>query len=102
MGIAGQDERCPNCGRRETAAHLLLCPSEDITQLLIDNVDELEKWIEKDGSTDQELAYWIPKYILMWNNKPFANMGLMTTRMKALAQSQDKIGYCNFMDVEYD
>jgi hypothetical protein len=35
LGIPGQDERCPNCGRRETAAHLLLCPSEDRTQLLI-------------------------------------------------------------------
>jgi hypothetical protein len=26
LGIPGQDERCPNCGRRETATHLLLCP----------------------------------------------------------------------------
>ncbi len=96
--IPGQDERCPNCGRRETAAYLLLCPSEDRTQLLIDNADELEKWLEKDGSTDQELAYWIPKYILMWGNKPFADMGAMSPRMKALAQSQDKIGYRNFME----
>jgi hypothetical protein len=66
--------------------------------LLIDNVDELEKWLEKDGSTDQELAYWIPKYILMRGDKPFADMGAMTPRMKTLAQSQDKIGYCNFME----
>ncbi len=65
LGTTGQDERCPNCGRRETATHLLLCPSKDRTQLLIDNADELEKWLEKDGSTDQDLAYWIPKYILM-------------------------------------
>ena len=97
-GIPGQDERCPNCGRQEKAAHLLLCPSEDRTQLLIDNVDELEKWLEKDGSTDQELAYWLPKYILMRGDKPFADMGAMSPRMKALAQSQDKIGYRNFME----
>jgi hypothetical protein len=57
--------------------------------LLIDNVDELEKWLEKDGSTDQELAYWIPKYILMQGDKPFADMGAMSPRMKALAQGQD-------------
>ncbi len=56
-GIPGQDKRCPNCGRQEMAAHHLLCPSEDRTQLLIANVVELEKWLEKDGSTDQELAY---------------------------------------------
>jgi len=42
-GIPRQDERCPNCGRWETEAHLLLCPSEDRTQLLIDNADKLEK-----------------------------------------------------------
>ena len=66
--------------------------------MLIDNADKLEKWLEKDGSTDQELAYWIPKYILMQGDKPFADMGSMSPRMKALAQSQDKIGYCNFME----
>jgi hypothetical protein len=92
-GIPGQEEICPNCGRRETATPLLLCPSEDRTQLLIDNADELETWLEKDGSTDQELAYWIPKYILMRGDKPFADMGTMSSRMKALARSQDEIGY---------
>jgi len=92
LGIPGQDERCPNCGRRETSTHLVLCPSEDRTQLLLDNAAELEKWLEKDGSTDQDLAYWIPKYILMRGNKPFADMGAMSPRMMALAQSQDKIG----------
>jgi hypothetical protein len=64
----------------------------------IDNADELEKWLEKDGSTYQELAYWIPKYILMRGDKPLADMGAMFPRMKALAQSQDKIGFCNFME----
>jgi len=61
-------------------------------------VDELGKWLEKDSSTDQELAYWIPKYILMRGDKPFEEMCAMTPRMKALAQSQDKIGYRNFME----
>ena len=98
MGTTGQDKRCPNCGRRETATHLLLCSSKDRTQLLIDNADKLEKWLEKDGSTDQDLAYWIPKYILMRGNKPFADMGSMSPRMMALVQSQDKIGYRNFME----
>ncbi len=97
-GIPEQDERCPNCGRWEMAAHFLLFPSEDRTQLLIDNADELEKWLEKDGGTDQELAYWTPKYILMRGDKPFADMGAMSPRMKALAQSQDKIGYRYFME----
>ena len=97
-GTPWPDERCPNCGRRETAARLLLCSNEDRTQLLLNNTDDLGQWLEKDGITDQKLAYWIPKYILMWGNKPFADMGAMSPRVKALAQSQDKIGYRNFME----
>ena len=70
--------------------------------MLIDNADRLKKWLEKDSSTDQKLAYWIPKYILMlmWRDKPLAlaDMGAMSARMKALAQSQDNLGYHNFME----
>ncbi len=45
---------------------------------------------------DPELSYWIPKYILMWGDKPFAELGAMSLCMKALAKSQDIICYCNF------
>jgi len=34
----------------------------------------------------------------MWGDKPFADTGATSSRMKALAQSQDKIGYHNFME----
>jgi hypothetical protein len=40
-GEAISDEHCPNCRRRETAAHLMLCPDKDRMRLLIENVDEL-------------------------------------------------------------
>ncbi len=82
----------------ETAAHLLLCSNEDRTQLLINNTDKLGQWLERDGITDPELAYWIPKYILMRGDKPFADLGVMSPGMKALAWSQDTIGYRNFME----
>jgi hypothetical protein len=62
-------------------------PKQGQNSMLIDNADELEKWLEKDGSTNQDLAYWIPKCILMRGDKPFADMGAMPPRMKALAQS---------------
>jgi hypothetical protein len=32
-GESVPDKRCPNCGRRETAAHLMLCPDNDRTRL---------------------------------------------------------------------
>jgi hypothetical protein len=71
---------------------------EDRTCFLIKNVDELEKWMETDGRTDPELIYWIPKYILMRNDKPFSHMGNMSAKMQALAESQDKIRWRNFTE----
>jgi hypothetical protein len=73
-GEASPDKQCPNCGRREMAAHLMLCPDDDRMRLLIENVDELSKWLDTDSKTDPELAYWIPKYILLQGDKPFLTM----------------------------
>jgi hypothetical protein len=95
-GEAYLNERCPNCRARETDAHLMRCPDKDRTGLLINNVEELEKWMETNNKTDPELIYWIPKYILMRNNKRFAQLGRMSQKMRALAESQDKIGWRNF------
>ena len=39
------DERYPNCGAREIDVHLMRCPDEDRNHLLIDTVEELEKWM---------------------------------------------------------
>jgi hypothetical protein len=75
------DERCSNCGARETDAHLMHCPDKDRTRLLIKNVDKIEKWMEMNRRTDPELIYWIPKYILMRNDKPFFHMGHMSAKM---------------------
>jgi hypothetical protein len=97
-GLDCPDERCPNCGRRESAAHILVCPNDDRTRLLVETTDELCDWLNQEHLTDLELAYWIPKYILMRGDKPFASLGAMSPRMRALAASQDKIGWQNFME----
>jgi hypothetical protein len=76
----------------------MLCPDKDCTRLLINNADKLTKWLETDGRTDPELIYWIPKYNLMRNNKPFSALGRMSPKMRALAESQDKIGWRNFTE----
>ncbi len=57
--------------------------------MLIDNADELGKWLEKDDSTDQELAYWIPKYILMRGDKPFEDMGMLNSRASVVVDVKD-------------
>ncbi len=71
------------------------CLDDGRTQLLIENTDNLTQWLEKDGKTDPELAYWIPKYILM-RDKPFSELGAMSAKMKSLARNQDIIGWRNF------
>jgi hypothetical protein len=61
-------------------------------------MDELRKWLDMDSRTDPELAYWIPKYILMRGNKPFLTLGYMSSKLKVLAESQDQIGWRNFTE----
>ncbi len=65
LGDACADKRCPNCGRRETAMHLMLCFDEDRIRLLIESANKLKEWMAWDNKTNPEILYWIPKYILM-------------------------------------
>jgi hypothetical protein len=92
------DERCPNCGKWETAAHLMLCPDDNHTRLLIDNVNELTAWLARDNKPNPEILYWIPKYILMQGDKLLSKMGFMSPQFKALATSQDLIGWRDFTE----
>ena len=89
---------CPKCGRTEMAAHLCLCPSKDRTKLFLESTDELQDWLDQDNKTERELAYWIPKYILMRGTKNMAEMGCMSPQMTSLSKSQDIIGWKNFME----
>jgi hypothetical protein len=70
----------------------MLCPDNNCTRLLVENVDELTKWMSQENQTDPEILYWIPKYILMRGDKPLSTMGFMSPQFKALAASQDLIG----------
>jgi hypothetical protein len=90
------NERCPNCGRRESASHLMLCLDTSRTQLLGKNVEDLTAWMLQDDKTDPEILYWIPKYILMQGGVPLLAMGAMSPQFQALATSQDLIGWRDF------
>jgi hypothetical protein len=80
------------------AEHILICPNKDRMQLLAATTEDLSKGLNQKHLTDLELAYWIPKYILMWGDKPFASLGAMSPRMKALATCKDKIGWKIFIE----
>ena len=92
------DNKCPNCGRKEDAAHLMRCPSENRTKLLTEDVEHLSTWLQGDGRTNYELAYWIPKYILFRGTRPMATLGPMSHAMHQAAISQDEIGWREFTE----
>jgi hypothetical protein len=72
--------------------HIMLCPDEDHTKLLIENLDNLTEWMARDNKTNLEILYWIPKYILMRGDKPLSEMDYMSPQFKELACSQDLLG----------
>jgi hypothetical protein len=78
--------------------HLMLCPDEDRTRLLIESVNKLTEWMARDNNTDPEILHWIPKYILMRGVKPLSDLGIMLPQLKALACSQDLIGWRDFTE----
>ena len=82
----------------ETAAHLNQCASEARTELLEDSVDELQRWMLSEGRTNIELTYWIVKYILFRGTKRMAKLGPMSMQMRDAAESQDLIGWREFME----
>jgi hypothetical protein len=76
--------------------HLMLCSDEDRTRLLIESVNKLTEWMARDNKTNPEILYWIPKYILMRGVKSHLDLGIMLPQFKALAHSQDLIGWRDF------
>ncbi len=74
----------------------MLCPDTSRTQLLGKNVADLAAWMLHNDQTDPEILYWIPKYILMRGDIPLSAMGSMSPQFKALATSQDLIGWRDF------
>ena len=76
----------------------MLCPDDGRTQLLSESVANLTTWMSRDDQTDPEILYWIPKYILMRGDRPLSAMGFMLPQFKALAASQDLIGWREFTE----
>jgi hypothetical protein len=55
--------------------------------------------MDGDGWQDRSRTHLLDsKNILMWNDKPFSQLGYMSQKMRTLAESQDKIGWRNFME----
>ena len=93
------DDRCPSCWRaKERAEHLCVCPSEHRTRLFLDNVGELECWMEANNATCHELAYWTVKYLHGRGGIAFSDLGPLSPQMEKLGKSQDTIGWRNMLE----
>ena len=69
-----------------------MCPNEDRIKVFIKTTDGLKDCMVKDSKTGSELAFWIPKYILMRGKRSSLDIGLMSPQIRRLARIQDKIG----------
>lgn len=92
-----RDNRCPNCGQVESAAHLNRCPDEWRTRLYRDTVADLQKWLDA-SDTHPELAYWLPKYALLRGTRRLSSFPYLSADMRRAAEGQDKIPWKDFME----
>ena len=92
-----RDGRCPDCGMRETASHLNLCSDPDRTNLLQTMVESLQEWLDNNYA-HPELAYWLPKYILLRGTRTLSSFPYLSREMKKVAASQDLIPWTSFME----
>ena len=93
-----EDSRCPNCNRlQEDAAHLMVCPSVERTELFRKGVDELDKWME-DHHTEKELRKAIKIYLLGRGRRKFCAIWGLSPRMQRVARFQDLIGWRHFTE----
>jgi len=81
-----RDGKCPNCGKQEPVAHLKN-----------EMVAYLRKWLYNNYFYP-ELAYWLPKYILLRGTKKLGEFPHLSPEMKTVAASQDMIPWKHFME----
>ena len=75
-----------------------MCMDKDRTRLLEEMTDRLSVWLCKGDKTDAELAYYVPKYVLVCGTTRFQDLGVMSSEVRLLAEEQDLIGWRNFME----
>ena len=93
----GRGGLCPDCGKRETASHLNLCSDVDRTRLLHGMVHNLQEWLDN-NYTHPELAYWLPKYILLRGTRQLSDFPYLSAEMRQVADKQDLIPWTSFME----
>ena len=82
------------CATRYNMARL-----QDLVWIInVKSVESLVAWMEQDNRTDEELKYYLPKYILLRGTRSMASLGPMSLVMRRAAEAQDLIGWREFME----
>ena len=92
-----RDGKCPNCGAPETSEHLTLCRSPVRVSLFEDMTHDLASWLSSAFAHD-ELATWVPEYILARGTRRLSSFGPLSSEMKHVARQQDLIPWRGFME----
>ena len=92
-----RDGKCPDCGGNETSSHLLVCPNHDRTSLLRDQTADFHSWLLTKG-THPDLAYWVPKFVLLRNTRRLSSLSQLPPTMHQIARDIDTIGWRHFME----
>ena len=95
------NDQCPNCGKQgEDNKHLNRCTNPGRVQLFRDGVRHLCKWMAKRNQTNPELIFWVREYLLHRGQVRMTNLTTlrrMSTAFSEVAQSQDGIGWVEFL-----
>ena len=84
------NDRCPNClCGPEWADHLPHCYNPGCSALFDDNMDKLHCWMVEKGRTEDELAFWLHKYLLLQGTVTLSAMGEMSPQMQEVALAID-------------
>jgi hypothetical protein len=95
----GQSNKCPCCTIHvETAEHIILCPEEGRVEVFMQLLLFLERWLHE-VNTDPELADCIVEYVQGQGQVLMEEIVRgAPERFNAMGQSQDKIGWRQFLE----
>ncbi len=95
------DDCCPNCGKQgEDNKHLNRCTDPGRVKLFRDGIRNLSQWMNTHNQTNPELAFWIKEYLLhreLVRMTILATLRLMSHAFQEVAESQDEIGWVEFL-----
>jgi hypothetical protein len=88
------NDRCPNClCGPEQHDHLARCINLGRTALFEDDVNNLHMWMTDHSNTDEDVAFWIHKYLLLQGEYTMSKLGGMSMGMLDVAAAFDEIGW---------